>query len=448
MKVEWRTEPGSRAVLEIEVPEDEVAQAMDKAYAALAQRVQIPGFRRGKAPRDILERHVGSEAVREEALRRLVPDTYAHAVTQAGIAPIARPSIEVKESGGGKGLRLTATVDVYPQVTLPDYRSLRVPRDARDVTDEDVDRALEDIRARHGRLASAGGEPARRGDFVLLTVTAAPPGVDRLQAGKELLVEVGGGLLPPAVEAVLEGARAGDTCTAHLEGAGDVTLKIVDVRRKDLPPLDDELARTVSNQPTLAALRESLRARLARERAEGEARELRDRVLDAVAEKTQIDLPESLVQHEVEHVMEDLQSRLRSRGLTLDSYLSASGKDEAALRGELRAAAERRVRTRVLLDAVAEREALTVSEEEMAAEIQKLAGDLRQDVPKVRAWLAEGGRQESLRETILRQKALALLVEALAGVPAGAGASAGGAQDSTSHTPDNSAIVPAEPNGG
>lgn len=448
MKVEVRTEPGSRAVLEIEVPEDEVAQAMDKAYAALAQRVQIPGFRRGKAPRDILERHLGPEAVREEALRRLVPDTFATAVSQVGIAPIARPSIEVKEGGEGKGLRLTATVDVYPQVTLPDYRSLRVPRDARDVTDEDVDRALDDIRARHGRLASAGEEPARRGDFVLLTVAAAPSGLERLQAGKELLVEVGGGLLPPAVESVLEGTRAGDTRTALVEGAGDVTMRITDVRRKELPPLDDALARTASNQPTLAALRESLRARLQEERAADEARELRDRVLDAVAGQTRIDLPESLVRHEVEHVLEDLRSRLRSRGLTLESYLSASDKDEAALRAEVRAGAERRVRTRLLLDAVAEREALAVTEEEMAAEIQKLAGDLRQDIAKVRAWLAEGGRQESLRETILRQKAMAFLVEVLAGAPAGGGAPDEGAGDSTSHTPVNSAIVPAEPNGG
>lgn len=442
MKVEWRTEPGSRAVLEIEVPEDEVARAMDRAYTSLAQRVQIPGFRPGKAPRDILERHIGTEALREEALRRLVPDAYADAVTQAGIAPIARPSIEVKEAGAGTGLHLTATVDVHPQVTLPDYRSLHVTRDDRSVADDDVERALEDIRARHGRLTSAGGEPARPGDFVLLTVAEAPAGLERLQPGKELLVEVGGGLLPGAVEAVLEGARAGESRTGHVEGAGDVALRIIDVRRKELPPLDDALAQAVSNQPTLAALRESLRTRLRQERAVEEARELRDRVLDAVLDKTVIDLPESLVQHEVEHVMEDLQSRLRSRGLTLESYLSGSGKDEAALRTELRAGAERRVRTRLLLDAVAEREALAVSEEEMTAEVQKLADELHQDTAKVRAWLAEGGRSQSLRESVLRQKAMVLLVEAVSGVPAREAAPEAAGVESTSHTPSNSAIVP------
>jgi trigger factor len=415
LKVEVRTEPGSRAVLDVELPEDEVARAMDKAYVTLARRVQVPGFRRGKAPRDILERFVGTDAVREEALRRLLPESYSEAVTKAGIEPISRPSIEVKGIGDGKGLRFTATVDVYPEVTLPDYRALRVSRSSRPLTDEDVDRALEDLRSRHGRLVSAGTEAARRGDFVFLQVTAAPAGLDRLEAGKELLVEVGGGLLPAAVEAAVEGAHAGDDRTAQVEEAGEVTVHVADVRRKELPPLDDAFAKLVSDQPTVDALRENLRTRLARERADAEAEEVRDRALDAVLAQTTVDLPESLVQHEVEHMLEDLSRRLQSRGLSLESYLRSSGKDEAALRGELRDGAARRIRTRLVLDAVTRREALTISEEEMGAEVEKLAGDLQQDVPKVQAWLAEGDRREGLRETLLRRKAMAVLVALIAG---------------------------------
>lgn len=434
MKVEWRTEPGSRAVLEIDVPEDEVARAMDQAYAHLVRRVRIPGFRPGKAPREILERHVGTEVLREEALRRLVPERYSEAVARAGIEPVARPSIEVKEGPDGKGLRLVATVDVYPQVTLPDYRALRVPRERRPVTDEDVDRALEDLRARHGRLVSAGGEPARRGDFVLLTVAAAPEGLERLAPGKELLVEVGGGLLPGALEEALLGVRAGEDRSVRVEGAGEVTVRVADVRRKELPGLDDAFARTISDQPTLEALREGLRRRLAEERAEQDARETRERVLDAVLARAQVDLPDSLVQHEIDHMLEELDGRLRSRGLSLESYLKtrASGTGAApggeppagageealqALRAETRPAAERRVRARLLLEAVAEREALAVGEEEMAAEVENLAGELHQDVPKVRAWLAERGRYEALRESLLRRKAMALLVDLVSGAP-------------------------------
>ncbi len=422
MKVEWRTEPGSRAILDVELPEDEVARAMDRAYAVLARRVQVPGFRRGKAPREILERYVGTDALREEALRHLVPESYSEAITKAGISPISSPSIEVKDAAGGKGLRFTATVDVYPEVTLPDYRSLRVSRESQPVADHEVDRALEDLRSRHGRLVSVTGEAARWGDFVLLRVTAAPTGLERLQAGKELLAEVGGGLLPTEVETALEGARAGEERAAHLEGAaGEVAVHVVDVRRKELPPLDDAFAKMVSDQPTLEALRENLRARLVHERAEAEAQAVRERVLDTVLAQTTIDPPESLMLHEVDHMLEDLSGRLRSRGLSLETYLRTSGKDETVLRTELRPGAERRVRARLMLDAVAHREALTIPEEEMDAEGEKLAGELHQDVQKVRAWLAEGHRRDGLRGSLLRQKALTVLVDLVSGTAAGVG---------------------------
>ncbi|HLY22635.1 MAG TPA: trigger factor [bacterium] len=423
MKVEMRTEPASRVVLEIDVAEDALARAMDRAYTQLVRRVQVPGFRRGKAPRPILEKHVGAETLREEALRQLVPEQYSEAVAQTGVSPITRPSIEVKDAADGKGLHLTAIVDVYPAITLPDYRQIRVAAEQTPVTDADVDRAIEDIRARHGRLSSVS-EPARRGDFILLTVVTAPEGHERLQAGKELLVEVGGGLLPEPVEAALEGASAGEERTTALPGSGQAVVKIGDVRRKELPALDDAFARTVSDRQTLAELRDGLRERLTAERTAEENRAHRERVLDAVLAQSTFDVPESLVAHEVEHMLHDLADTLRSRGLTLDSYARAVGKDEAALRADMREGALRRVRSRLLLETVAEREALSVSEEEMRAEVENLAAELKQDVAKVQAWLAEGGRQEGLRETLLRRRAMAFLVDAVsgAGTPAAAGA--------------------------
>jgi trigger factor len=444
MKVEVRSEPASRVVLEIDVGEDALARAMDQAYAQLVRRVQVPGFRRGKAPRPILERHVGTETLREEALRRLVPEQYSEAVAQAGVSPITRPSIEIKDAADGKGLHLTATVDVYPAIALPDFSTIRVPAEHAPVTDEDVDRAIEDIRGRHGRLESAAA-PARRGDFVLLTVVSAPEGHERLQPGRELLVEVGGGLLPEPVEAALEGASAGDERSAELTATTSTrsepaagapphepqsvpapqveraVVRVSDVRRKELPALDDAFARTVSDRETLADLRQALRDKLQAERTAEEDRALRERVLDAVLAAAAFDVPESLVAHEVEHILEDLAERLRSRGLTLDSYARALNKDEAALRSDAREGALRRVRSRLLLETVAEREALSVSEEEMRGEVENLAAELKQDVAKVRAWLAEGGRQEGLRETLLRRKAMAFLVDAVSGAgPAGA----------------------------
>jgi trigger factor len=427
MKVEVRSEPASRVVLEIDVAEDAVSRAMDQAYTQLVRRVQVPGFRRGKAPRPIFERHVGTETLREEALRRLVPEQYSEAVAQTGVSPITRPSIEVKDAADGKGLHLTATVDVYPAIALPDYRAIRIAPEHTPVTDDDVDRAIQDIRSRHGRLTSVP-EPARGGDFVLLTVVSGPDGHERLQPGRELLVEVGGGLLPEPVEKLLEGASAGEERRAELPGADQpVVVRVADVRRKELPPLDDAFARTVSDRATLGELRDALREKLQAERTAEETRALRERVLDAVLAQTPFDVPESLVAHEVEHILEDLADRLRSRGLTLDSYARALNKDEAALRSDAREGALRRVRSRLLLETVAEREALSVSEEEMRGEVENLAAELKQDVAKVRAWLAEGGRQEGLRETLLRRKAMAFLVDAVSGAGTGGSPPAAGA---------------------
>lgn len=422
VKMAWRTEPGSRAILEIDVPEDEMARAMDRAYVALAQRVTVPGFRRGKAPRAVLERHVGTEALREEALKTLLPERYAQAIEQAGLSPLTRPSFEVTEGADGKGVRLTATVEVLPQVTLPEYRTLRVSRDAHTVTDADVDRVLEDLRVRHGHLVSGGSEPARRGDYVLLTVAKAPAGLGRLEPGKELLVEVGGGLLPAEVEAALEGVRAGEGREVQMAGSdGTVELHVLDVRRKELPPLDDAFARAVSDAPTLADLRDRLGERLGRERAEAEERDLRERVLDAVLAQVTIDLPESLVAHEVDHLLEALTRRVRSRGFSLETYLRSQDKDEAGLRAELRPGAERRVRARLVLDEVARREGLALSEEEMTRAIENLAEESREDVRKMQGWLSQGDRLDGLREHLLRQKAMATLVACVAGdVAAGA----------------------------
>jgi trigger factor len=436
VKMTWKTEPGSRAVLEIEIPEEDVTQAMDRAYAALVRRVNVPGFRRGKAPRAVLERHLGQDALREEALQDLLPERYRQAVLQAAISPVSRPSLDVQPGAEGRGLRLIATVEVRPQVALPDYRAIRVSRDAHAVADEDVDRVLEDLRARHGRLQSVEGEAARRGDYVLIKVVSAPPGNERLHAGREVLAEIGGGLLPPEVEAALEGARKGDRRGAQPAGfEGPVEVEVLDVRRKALPPLDDAFARTVSDQPTLAALRDGLRERLAKERADAEERDFRERVLDAALSQVTVDLPDSMVAHEIDHMLEDLEGRLRSRGLTLETYMQSQGKDDAALRADFRTGAERRVRTRLLLDAVVHQEGLALTEEEMTRAVENLAQESGDDVQKMRAWLAQGDRLAGLREHLLRQKAMALLVASAQepSAPGGPGGAAAGP------TPDNPA---------
>jgi trigger factor len=192
------------------------------------------------------------------------------------------------------------------------------------------------------------------------------------------------------------------------------------VRRKELPPLDDAFARLVSEEPTLQALRERLRARLAAERADQEERDLRERVLDAVLSQAPFDLPESMVLHEMEHTLDDLNRRLRGRGLSLETYLRSQGKDEGGLRDDLRPAAERRVRVRLFLDEVAKHEGWTLTEEEMARAVENLAQESGEEVQKMQSWLAQGDRLAGLREHLLRQKAMTTLTAYASGT-SGAG---------------------------
>ncbi|MDQ7843040.1 MAG: trigger factor [Armatimonadota bacterium] len=409
MKVDVRREPGSRAVLEVEIPVDVVAQGVEAALRRLNQRVEIPGFRRGKAPRTLLERYVGRDTVLEEAVKTLVPDAYARAVDQVGVTPITRPEIKVETLEEGKPLRFVATVDLMPEVRLGDYRRLRLPFTPPQVTDEDVDAAIADLRARHGHLVSAPGAAAARGDFILVRVTELSGPVERFARGKEYLIEIGGGAYPAEAEEALVGAAAGETRTIRV-GEQTVTVEVLDVKRRELPEVTDAFARSAGGVASVAALRESLRTRLEREAAERARTEYEQRILEALLASAEIDLPESMVEHEVEHMVADLAETLQRRGLTLQRYYAATGKTEDGLRQEFRPAAERRLRLQLAVEEVARAEGLSPTQEEIDREVENVARGLQQDPARVREWLVQTGRYDSLTGALRRRKALEYLV--------------------------------------
>lgn len=408
MKVEVKREPRSRAVLEVEIPPENVSEGVEAAIRKLNQKVDIPGFRRGKAPRTMLERFVGKDAVLEEAVKELVPDAYARAVDQAGVTPITRPDIKVEEVKEGEPLRFVATVDLMPEVKLADYQSIRLPFTNPEVTGPDVDRAIEDLRSRHGHLVPVQAKAAR-GDFVLVKVAELSGPMDRFSKGKDYLIEVGGGSFPAEVEEALEGAEPGSRSEVQV-GDQTVTLEVIDVKRRELPEVTDEFARTAAGVGTIAALREQTQEKLAREGAEAAEGEYEQKVLDALLERTTTDLPDSMIDHEVEHMVSDLSETLQKRGLTLQRYFEATQKDEAKLREEFRPAAERRIRAQLAIEEVARLEQLSPTQEEIDREVENVARRLQQDPARVREWLTETGRYDSLTGTLRRQKALAHLV--------------------------------------
>jgi trigger factor len=416
MKVEVRKEAPSKAVLEVELPPEELGRGLDRAIIKLNQRVSVPGFRRGKAPRTLLERVVGKEALYEEAINQLVPDAYSQAVDQAGVRPIARPQIDVKEVEEGKPLRFVATVDLVPEVRLGDYRAIRIPPREPKVETANVEAAITDLRSRHARLVPTGDQPAEEGAFVLIKTVDVQGSLERLLPGKEYLVEIGGGTFPAELERALIGAKVGSSITVTLEPAGSTaTVTVVDIKRRELPELTNEFAKQAAGTDSIEELRKALQERLMTEAAAQAERDYQQQVVDALLGGATIELPASMVDHEVEHLIADLSASLERRGMTLTRYLEAAKKTQEQLAEEVRPNAERRLRTQLALNEVARLEGLAPSQEEIDREAEKLAQSLQQDLPRVREWLAQEGRQDALIASLRRQKTLAYLVTSARG---------------------------------
>lgn len=418
MKVDWKREPGSRAVLEVEVPADEVAREVRAAASRLAQRVRVPGFRRGKTPRAILERYVGRDEVYGEAAEGLVTSAYRRAVAETGVVPVGRPEFDVPPLDEAQPLRFVARVDVSPEVDPGAYEAVRLPRTDVTVSDADVDAAIEELRRGRSHLVSAPDATAAAGDFVLIRPTAVE-GVDRFRVGREVLVELGAGVFPPEVEAALEGAAAGGERTAAIGPSGRLVATVVDVKRRELPPLDEAFARGVGEFATVDELRARLRDQLGADAAARAQEAYEDQVLTAVLEGASVELPASLVGHEIDHLVADLSDSLQRRGYTRERYLEGAGKDLAGLRDELRPRAERRLRARLVLDEISRREGLVPTQEEIAVEEEKVASELKQDPARVREWLAGEGRLESMLAVLRRRKTVAHLMARAQGSPGG-----------------------------
>jgi trigger factor len=411
MKVEVKKEPPSRAVLEVELPPEDVEKGLEEALTRLNRRVTIPGFRRGRAPKVLLQRYVGKDTVYEEAVNLLVPDAYATAVDQTGVRPITRPQIQVESIEEGKPLRFTATVDLLPEVSLGDYRAIRVPPEQAAVTDADIDAAIEDLRRRHAQLVALEGRQAAEGDYVLGRVTEAMGDQARFQAGKEYLIEIGGGIYPVEVERSLVGVSVGERKTMTTsDPASTVTLEVTGLKRKELPELSDEFAKTAANAGTVQEIRDLMRQRMQQE-AEARARQAyEEKVIDALLQSANIDVPSSLVEHELQHLVADLTETLSRRGLTLPRYLQATEKTEQQMLDELRPSADRRIRTELAIDEFSRQEGVQPAQEEIDREVENVARRLQLDDARIREWLGEQGRYDSLVTALRRRQALARLV--------------------------------------
>ena len=410
----------TRVKLNVEVPFEELAPAIDTAYKRIARQVKVQGFRPGKVPPRILDQRVGRGVVLEEALNDALPKLYRAAVDENDVAVVGQPEVDLTSFADGEPLTFTATVDVRPDIMLPEYEGLPVTVDPVTVTDEEVDTQLESLRDRFATLKTVE-RPAQNGDFVVIDINATDANGDPIEGSEAtgLSYEVGTDSLITGIDEAVVGASAGDLRKfqaeiqygVHAGTTATFHVTVTSVKEKEAPALDDEFATTASEFETIAELRDDVRTRMERIRRLEQGVQARDRVLEAVLERVEVPLPESMVAAETEWRVQRMNEQVQQAGMTLEQFLADSGQTVEQLQADARTGAEEAVRAQLVLDAIGVKEELGVSEAELMDQVVRRAQRAGIGADELAQRLVRQGQLPALMSEIVRGKALALVLE-------------------------------------
>ncbi|MEV6363094.1 trigger factor [Nocardia asteroides] len=408
----------TRVRINVEVPFEELKPDFDKAYKALAQQVRIPGFRPGKAPAKLIETRVGRGAVLEQVVNDALPGRYAEAVQSAEVKVIGQPEIEITKIEDGEELAFTAEVDVRPEIALPDYSGLEVTVDSFTIEDADIEQQLTSLRQRFGTLT--GVERAvQDGDFVSIDLSATVDGEDVPEAATTgLSHEVGSGQLIEGLDEAVTGLKAGESAefTSTLvagEHAGKeavITVTVQSVKERELPEADDEFAQLASEFDTIDELKEDLKGRVERTKKVEQAGQIRDKVLDTLLETVEVPLPEAVVKAEVDAVLHDAVHGFDHDEAKLAEALEAQGSSREEFDKDTQEAAEKSVKTQLLLDAIAEAENTQVGQQELTERILFQAQRYGMSPEQFIQQVQQAGQLGAVFADVRRGKALAGVV--------------------------------------
>ncbi|MEQ4521829.1 trigger factor [Nocardioides kribbensis] len=419
MKSAVETLSPTRAKLTVEVPFEELKPSLDAAYKQIAQQINVPGFRRGKVPPMVIDRQVGRGAVLDQAINDALPKKYVEALQENSLEPLAQPEIEVTRLEDNELVEFTAEVDIKPAIDLPAYEGLEAEVDDVEVSDEDVEEQVTALRERFGTLSDVE-RPAADGDFVVIDLKATKDG--EVLEGAEvsgMSYQVGRGGMLEGLDEALTGMSAGEdkTFSSQLVGGDlvgeevEVAVTVTQVQEQELPELDDDFAQEASEFDTAEELTADVRERLGRGKRLEQAAAARDAVLEALLEKVEVPLPDSLVADELTARRQNIEQQLAMAGITMASYLE----DEEQTQEEFEAELERRVRDAVaaqfLLDEIAKKEELGVNQEELSQHLVRRAQQSGQDPQEFANHMFQHNHIPDLVQEILRGKALATLVE-------------------------------------
>ena len=414
----------SEVKFDITVPAEEFLQGLQKAYKKNAKRYNIPGFRKGKAPRKMIERFYGEGTFFEPAFQEVYWTPYIAAVKEADVTPVDMPSIEIDEIGEGKALHFFATVPVKPdfKVFKKDYKGLRINKVKYDVTDEQVEQELNAQRERLARYIEVD-RPVEEGDQVSLDYSGSVDGV-KFDGGtaENQILQIGSGQFIPGFEEQIVGKNAGEefdiTVTFPAEyHAEDLAgkeavfaIKLHEIKRKELPDLDDELAKDISDFDTLDELRADIREKMETTQNQRAENEMRTQVLEAVVEAIEFPLPQAMVESQVERVLDDMRYRMSAQGMTLEDYLGYTNSDMEQFREQIRPDAEKRVRADLILEKVVENEAIEPDEEAIHQELERLAKSVQKSIDEVKEMLSERD-METIKHDLAMTQGVAFLLE-------------------------------------
>ncbi|WP_152654775.1 trigger factor [Oceanobacillus sp. CFH 90083] len=423
MTTKWEKQEGNKGVLTFEVSVEDFDQALDQAFKKVSKDVQIPGFRKGKIPRGLFEKRFGVESLYQDAVDIVLPGAYSEAVDEANIFPIAQPSIDIDQIEKGQPLVFTAEVEVKPEVKLGEYKGLEVEEKSVEVTDEDVDQEIENLRERQAELVVKEDSEIEDGDTAVIDFEGFKDG-EAFEGGQgeNHSLEIGSGQFIPGFEEQLIGKKAGDETEVkvtfpeeyHAEDlAGQEAVfkvKIHEVKAKELPELDDEFAKDVDEDvETLDELKTKKREELENSKKQQAENEKREELLQQASDNIEVDIPDAMVDTEVNQMVREFEQQLQMQGMTLEMYSQFSGQDEDALKEQMRADAEKRVKTNLTLEAIAEAEDLTATQEDIDAELEKMSSTY--GVEKEQLVQMLGGSTETLENDLKMRAAIDFLAE-------------------------------------
>ena len=424
MSVKVETLEKNMAKLVIEVPAEELEKALQAAYNKNKSKISIPGFRKGKVPRQMVEKMYGPGFFYEDAANMLIPVEYEKAAAECGLELVSRPVIDIEQIEKGKAFIFTAEVAVKPEVTLGEYKGIEVAKAEVEVSEEEVAAELEKEREKNARTISVEDRAVENGDMIMLDFEGFVNGV-AFDGGKgeNYPLTIGSNAFIPGFEEQLVGAKIGEDVEVNvtfpeeyqapeLAGcAATFKCKVNEIKVKELPELDDDFAQDVSKFDTLDEYKEDVKAKLAANKADAAKRAKEDAVIEKIIENAQMDIPEAMIDTQARQLVDEFAQRIQAQGLSFEQYLQFTGMNLDTALEQMKPNAVKRIQSRLVLEAVVKAENLEVSEEDVKAEIVKMAETYKMDADKLAEIMSEEEKKQIQMDMAI-EKAVELVTEA------------------------------------